>query len=238
MRRPAPILGPALCALMLAAPAAAQDAPRERPAGRIVVAGEGRVAQPPDVATLRLGAQAEAPTAAQALDEASRAARALIETLRGAGVAEADMQTSEMSLSPRYGYRDQDVVEGYVASNVVTVRIRDLDALGGTLDAAAQAGANRIDGLTFELSDPAAAQEEARRRAVEDARLAAETLAEAGGIGLGRVLRIEEGAGGARPVAMASMVRAESASVPIAEGEVETVATVRMVFALEPAAPE
>ena len=231
MRRPALALCAALAAPPLAAPLAAQEAD---PAGRLVVTGEGRSAAAPDMAVLRLGAQAEAEEAAAALDAASRAARALIEALRAAGVAEADIQTSELALHPRYAPRDgmEDAVTGYVASNVVTARLRDLDALGDTLDAAAEAGANRIDGLSFALSDPDAARDEARRRAVADARTAAETLAEAAGLPLGPVLRIEEGGGDPGPFPAADLARAESLSVPIARGEVETLARVRVVYAL------
>ena len=234
-------LATTLCAVLLAAPVAAQEDGLDRLAPRVIVTGEGRVASAPDMATLRLGAQAEAPQAAEALDQASAATRSLIEALRAAGVAEADIQTSELSLSPRYGYRERagaDVVEAYVASNVVTVRVRGLDALGETLDAAARAGANRIDRLSFGLADPEAARAEARRLAVDDAVEAAETLAAASGSGLGPVMRVEETGGRSDPGPMADMVRAESASVPIAGGEVETTASVRMVFALEPAPQE
>ena len=233
MPRPATALRAAALAASLAGAAAAQDA-SERPA-RVVVDGEGRVASAPDMATLRLGAQAEAEEASQALDAASTAARALIEALRAAGVAEADLQTSELSLSPRYGYgaRSDEDVSGYVASNVVTARLRDLDALGTVIDAAAGAGANRIDGLSFGLTDPEAAKAQARGRAVADARAAAETLAEAAGLALGPVLRMEETGGGGGPVLADAMLRAEAASVPIAQGEVETIASVRMVFALD-----
>ena len=226
-------LAPLLCALALSAPAAAQEA-ADRPTSRIVVMGEGRVAGAPDMATLRMGVQAEAPRAEAALDAASEAAGSLIEALRGAGVAEADLQTSELTLGPRYEVRgDADAIVAYVASNVVTARLRDLRAMGDVMAAASEAGANRIDGLSFELSDPDAAMAEARGRAVEDARAAAETLAEAAGGSLGPVLRIEEGTSRATPQPYAALDRAEVASVPIAQGEVETVATVRMVFRLE-----
>ena len=222
-----------LCVLVLAVPAAAQDR-SDGPTRRVVVMGEGRVAGAPDMATLRMGVQAEAPRAEAALDAASEAARSLIEALRGSGVAQGDLQTSELTLGPRYEVRgDADAIVAYVASNVVTARLRDLRAMGDVMAAASAAGANRIDGLSFGLSDPDAALAEARRLAVADARAAAETLAEAAGEALGPVLRIEEGTSGSAPPPYAALDRAEVASVPIAQGEVETVATVRMVFALE-----
>ena len=159
----------------------------------------------------------------------------MTQALRDAGVAEADVQTSELSLAPRYGERgDPELPVGYVASNVVTARVRDLDALGAVIGAATGAGANRIDGLSFALSDPGPAREQARRLAVADAVAAAETLADAAGRGLGPALRIEEGGGGPRPFPADAMLRAEAAPVPTERGEVETTANVRMEFTLDP----
>lgn len=239
MPRVLPVLRPALrsavCAALLASPLAAQEEAEAAAPARLVVTGEGRASAAPDMALLRLGAQAEAESAAEALDGASEAAQAILDALREAGVAEADIQTAELSLSPRYEPREgaQDAVTGYVASNVVSVRVRESEALGGVLDAAAEAGANRIDGLSFQIEDRGPVLEEARERAVADARRAAETLAEAAGLALGPVLRIEEGGDAGGPAPYADFARAEIASVPIAQGEVETVARVRMVFALE-----
>lgn len=234
-------LVPVLALLTASGPLAAQDAAPDGaapPPGRIVVVGEGRAAGAPDLAILRLGAQAEAEEAAAALDAASERARAVIEALRGAGVAEADLQTAELSLYPRYGAPaagGDPPVAGYVAANVVTARVRDLDAVGRALDAAAEAGASRIDGIAFDLSDRAPLMDEARGRAVSDARRAAETLAAAAGLALGAVRRIEDAPGAARPFAGADMaLRAEAASIPVAPGEIEAAARVRVVFDLAP----
>ena len=212
-------------ALALAAGAApAQDR-------TLSVAGEGRVASAPDMAELRLGVEARGREAGEALGAASEAAAALLEALRGAGVAEGDLRTSELRLGARYDDGRSDA--GYEAANVVTVRVRDLDALGGIVDAAAEAGANRIERLSFSLADPAPAMAEARRRAVSDATAAAETLAEAAGLALGPVIEMREGGGGLRiPAPMGDMMRAESLSVPVASGEIDTTAQVTMVFAI------
>ena len=201
-------------------------------AGRLVVEGEGRAAATPDMATLRLGVSERAAEAREALARTSEAAEAVLAALRDAGVAEADIQTAGLDLSPLYDANDGSRVSGYVAANVVTARLRDLDALGPAIDAASEAGANRIDGLSFSLADPGPTMEVARRRAVADARAAAETLAEAAGETLGPVLRIAEGTE-ARPFAPSDgLMRAEAISVPISPGEVETVARIRMTFAL------
>lgn len=216
--------------ILCAATAAAQpSAPPERPV--IVVTGEGRASTPPDLAVLRLGVQARAGSATAALDRASTAADDILAALSGAGVAEADLRTSELSLRPDYG-RDHDEggeVEAFVASNVVTARLRDLDALGETIDAAARAGANRIDDLRFEVSDPTEAVARARRLAVEDAARAAATLAEAADVPLGPVLRIDERGGGV-PFPAAGRLQAES--VPVARGEVDVAASVTITYAL------
>lgn len=233
MRRLCLVLALLLASGPLAAQDAAQDAPQ--PPGRIVVTGQGRAAAAPDTALLRLGAQAEAEEASAALDAASEEARRLIEALRGAGVAESDIQTSELSLFPRYGEAapgEDAAVLGYVAANLVTARVRDLDRLGAVLDAAAEAGVSRIDGLSFDLADRGPLMAQARGRAVSDARAAAETLAEAAGLDLGAVLRIEDAPGASLPFAGDMALRAEAASVPVAPGELEATAQVRMVFGI------
>jgi uncharacterized protein YggE len=216
-----------LAALALAAPAAAQDA------SRLLVTGEGRVASAPDMAVLRLGVEARASEADAALGQVSQAATAVLEALRAEGIAEADIRTSELRLGQRYD--DGRSAGGFEAANVVTARVRDLGALGAVIDAASSAGANRIEGLRFSLADEAPAMAEARRRAVADARAAADTLAEAAGLTLGPVLRLREGGGPGVPGPMADMMRAEAASVPIASGDIDTTARVSIVYRVVPA---
>jgi uncharacterized protein len=116
-----------------------------------------------------------------------------------------------------------------VASNILTIRLRQLDGLGAVLDAAVADGANTLNGLTFGLADPKPALDEARKEAVADARARAELLAAAAGVKLGRVISISEGV---VPTDPAPMFRAEAsaAPVPVAGGEVGLSASVTIFY--------
>ncbi|WP_172296570.1 SIMPL domain-containing protein [Pseudoruegeria sp. HB172150] len=218
---------PLLAALLLALPAVAQQADP----GRLTVTGEGSVASAPDMALITLGVTSRAETAAAAMDATSDATAAVLETLTGAGIAATDMQTSDLTLFPLQSDRSASGAEsritGYEAGNTLTIRVRDLDTLGTTLDAALDAGANTFRGLSFALQDPVPALDEARRRAVADARRKAELYAEAAGITLGPVLELSE-SGGNGPQPLARFAAAEA--MPIAAGEVDTSAAVTLVF--------
>ncbi|MCU0906691.1 MAG: SIMPL domain-containing protein [Rhodobacteraceae bacterium] len=227
--------------ILLALPAAAQPAaqPPAPPRPLVVVTGEGRVEAVPDMATITLGAQTDADTAAEALAATSAATVAILQNLTAAGIAPRDMQTDALSLSPRYDYGRSDgqpVLQGYTASNTVRVRVRDLALLGAQLDAAVAAGGNRFDGLSFGLQDPGPSEDAARARAVQDALRKAALYAQAAGLGLGPVVSIVEQGSFAGP---APMFRADALAaappVPVAPGEVSTVASV--VVTIELVAP-
>jgi uncharacterized protein YggE len=117
--------------------------------------------------------------------------------------------------------------------NQLTVRVRDLEALGGVLDRSIQDGANTFNGLSFGLADPVPALNEARKRAVADAMARAKLLSGAAGVTLGSVVSITEGGGMGGPVPMFRMAAADAASaIPVAAGEISTTASVTMVFEL------
>lgn len=203
---------------------------------QITVTGEGRVAAVPDMATITLGVSAQNSTAAAAMDEASDITQKIFDTLPGFGIEPVDVQTSELSLSPLWDNRqtgqEEPRIRGYQASNRVMVRVRDLDGLGDVLDAVLGAGANRMDGLSFGVADPAPLLSRARQRAVADARARAETYAGAAGVSLGPVLAISE-TGGAGPVPQLSgMAMARAEAVPVAAGETEIRAQVTVRYAI------
>ena len=208
--------------------AIAQEAARQ-----IAVSGEGVVAAAPDMAVISLGVAKEARMAKDAMADANREVSTILQTLRDEGVDERDVQTSSVSLSPRWdhsGQNRQPRVVGYVASNTLSVRVRDLSELGGLLDKVLASGANQMNGLSFSVADPGPLQSEARTLAVKNAMSKAKTLAEAAGLALGPVQIISEGGGGIPQ----PMMRAESfaADMPIASGEVDVRVTVNMVFAI------
>lgn len=234
-----PRLLPLLAAVLIAALPAAAD---ERPA-TLSLTGEGTVMVTPDVATVSIGVETQAENAGAALQGNSRAAAEVIAILKDAGVKPEDVQTQNFSVFPVYAERrNQPSVEprvaGYRVTNQVSAKIRDLDGLGALLDRVVGAGANRINAISFGVDDPAAAEELARVRAVEDATAKARTYAEAAVVGLGPILSIAEGSAFQPPQPQMSMMRSEAAmAAPIERGSQAITATVQIVWEIRPANP-
>lgn len=199
----------------------------------IAVTGRGEVTVPPDMAVIRLGVVKEGESAATAMAAANDAAAGVLDRLAALDIAAQDIQTSALRLAPvRSETNGARRVTGYRASNEVTVQLRDLDALGATLDAVVAEGADTFDGLRFTLADPGSFLEEARRAAVADAMDRAATLAEAAGVALGPVGHIAEENGRSPRPMMMEAARADSAGAPVAPGEIEMSVTVSMEFAI------
>lgn len=201
----------------------------------ITVTGEASVPVQPDVATLSLGVTTQSATATEAMAANTAALTAVLSRLKAAGIADRDLQTSNLTLNPNWvGYESgaTPTIAGYTASNQLTVRVRALDTLGVVLDAAITDGANTLNGLTFELADPKPRMDEARRAAVADAMARARLLVEAAGASLGRVEQITEGGGFVNPQPMFRQDAAAS-PVPVAGGEISVTSTVTMVFQIK-----
>lgn len=170
-----------------ASPAGA--ATRER---TITVVGTGQVKGTPDVADLSIGVEAQAASAVDALSTVNDRAQKVLDVLHDAGVDDADIQTSGLSVNPTYD--DRSHIDGYAASNSVIARIRDLSKAGPIIDAAAaKAGDNiRVNSITFSIDDDSALLAAARTKAVKRARAQAAQLADAAGVAVGDVLTIDE----------------------------------------------
>lgn len=203
----------------------------EEPVRSISVTGTGTVEAAPDMATLMIGVTTQAATAAEALAQNSKATDAVIARLAASGVEARDMQTSNLSINPNWTGYDSSTptIAGYVASNMLTVRVRALDTTGTVLDAAVADGANTLNGMTFGLADPEPAYKDARKEAVADARAKAELLATAAGVKLGQVLSITDAGAMTDPQPMYR--DAVSASpVPVAGGELGMIANVSVTW--------
>lgn len=202
---------------------------------QITVTGEGHVDTRPDMATISLGVTTQGTTAAEAMSANSAQLATVLANLKAAGIAEGDLQTSGLSLNPNWQQSDSSSaaqINGYIASNMLTVRVRALDGLGAVLDAAVKDGANTLNGVTFGLTEPNPVLDEARKRAVADATHRATLLSSAAGVELGNIVSISEGGGYVEPGPMFRMA-ADAASVPVAEGQVAMAATVTMVWELK-----
>jgi uncharacterized protein YggE len=172
--------------------AAAQGNDESNEIATITVAGRGDIQQTPDLMTLTLGVESKGPTAQAALQQNKDRAATLVTTLKSKGVADRDLQTSNLSLSPTWD--DKQNITGYVASNMVTVRLRDLNAAGAVVDAASSAVGDdiRMHGVAFSIDDTSGALEQARTEAVKQAVEQAKQLASAAGVTLGAIKSIDD----------------------------------------------
>ena len=227
------VAGLALAVGMVAGAAAQETEERPRV---LTVEGAGEVRGAPDTALVTVGVETVAETAGAAMADNATSAEAVFAALEAEGIDRADLQTTQFQVSPvrpRTQSNDPEPPqpEAFRAVNMISVRVREITGLGDVIDASGAAGANRIQGVQFVIADPEPLMQEARVKAVEDARARAETLAGAAGVTLGPVISIREG-GGRGP-----MPRAEMASVamdtPIAEGTQAVRASVVVIYAIE-----
>ena len=216
---------------VLAAPVMAETAQ-----ATISVTGEGQVEVAPDMATVTLGVSTDGDTAKTALGANNDAVAVVLNRLKEAGIADLDIQTSGLSLGPRFDYSKTNPdgtqpITGYVATNMVTVRVRKLDSVGSVLDAVVQDGANTLNGITFGLQDAGVPTDQARKAAIADARRKAELYAAAAGVKLGRVVSIGEQGGFVPPMPMADAAL-KAGTVPVAAGSLNVSASVVVVYEL------
>ncbi len=175
------------------------------------LAADGEIHVAPDIATINLGVTSIAKSASEALaDNATRMSQ-VIATLKRSSIASKDIQTSGLNVSAQYAYEQNQPprLTGYQASNQVTVTVRELSRLGPAVDAVVSAGANQVNGISFALSDPAAAENAAREQAVRALQAKADLYARATGYRVSRLVSLSEGASFASqpPMVMASFAR-------------------------------
>lgn len=220
-----------IAAMLLAAPALAQTVPP--PA--VSVTGEATVSVAPDQAQIDGGVTSDARTAREAAEANNAAMGKVLQALKGAGIEEKDFQTSRLSLQPQYAPNrtGPSPVTGYRASNRVTVRIRDVAKVAGVIDVLVGAGANDIGGINFTVSQPSKHLDDAREKAVADARRKAEIYAGAAGVTLGEPLSISE-EGAPAPLFRGKMAAPMAAGAPVAQGEETLSVTVSVSWAIKP----
>ena len=205
----------------------------------VSVSGHGSVNVPPDTASVNIGVDVIKPTLGEAQETANAQATAVIEAFEAAGIAPEDIQTDYFSVNILRDYSenaDPTLITGFEIINQLRVTVRDTDQLGELLDAAVNAGANSIYGVTFYVDDQTEASSDARAEAVEDARTKAEELAAAAGMTLGPVVAISEGT---TPLVspVYDMGRgggmAAEAAVPVEPGSTTVAVDVTMTFELQ-----
>jgi uncharacterized protein YggE len=165
-----------------------------KPDHTISVTGTGRVILAPDVADLRLGVSVQRSTVKAARADAAKAMTAVIGALKKLGIADADIQTSGITLQPQYDYSNANPPRliGYQFSNSLAVTVRKLDVLGDAIDDALAAGATTLDSVSFRVDDETKAEAQARTAAMADAKAKAQALATAAGVTIDGVSSITE----------------------------------------------
>jgi uncharacterized protein len=198
----------------------------------ITVQATGQVSGTPDLLTVALGVATHADKASDALNDNNMRATSLIGLLKQRGVADRDIQTSQLSISPVY---DKTVITGYNVTNMVTAKLRDLRGAGALIDAAAQAAGDaiRVQGLTFSIEDTSQLVADARKQAVTKAHDQADQLATVAGRKLGAVRSIVESSGQIYPRSVgASDYQYSVASTPIEPGSQQLNVNVTIVYEL------
>ena len=201
------------------------------------ISADGTSTRAPDLAMIQAGVVTQAATAGDAMRQNSTRMATVLTALKRAGVAERDIQTASIALSPQYRYAQNEppVITGYQASNQVTVRYRDIAKSGAILDALVKEGANNISGPNLTVDKPEAALDEARTAAVATARARAELYAKAAGLRVDRILSISESGAMPPPPRPMMMMRAEAAAdaTQVVAGESELRVSLSVRFLLK-----
>jgi len=208
----------------------------------IWVSGEGKVTVVPDVANLRLGVSAQESTVSAAQTKASDAMNGVMDALKSAGVAQKDIKTQYFNIQKVTRWdrdREQEVVLGYRVSNTVTAKIRKIESAGEVIDAVAKVAGDltRIDGISFSIDDPTDYRNEAREKAMADAKAKAEQMAKLSGVKVGSPTYITESFYAPPPIvpremAKADVISAASPPTPISVGEMDITVNVQVVYSI------
>jgi uncharacterized protein YggE len=212
-----------------AAPASAADPATHT----ITVAGSGKVTVVPDVARVSLGVTITTPTVKAARAAAASAMTNIIAAVKAQGVADADIQTVGLNLYPQYANGSSTRIAGYTLSEQIQITIRDLDKTGDIVDVATAKGATNLNGISFELADPAKAMNDARAAAVAAAQVSAQAMAAAGHVTLGSVVSISD-TNPSMPInyGMVKGAALDSAATPIQVGTQDVSVLLTVVFAI------
>ena len=229
----------AALALLVVMPCAALAADNNPPQRTIIVTGEGEVLGKPDQARISAAVVTQAPTAEAATEQNSANMNRVLAAIAATGIPPNRIQTSNFSLQPQYSTLRADApanprnINGYQATNQVTVTVDDLSKLGTLSDTMVRSGANQLGGIAFAIADPKPLTERARTAAVNDAAAKARTLAAAAGVRLGPIISIQEGPGVFRPGPFAAPRALEAAAIPIAIGEEPIIVSVTLSYAIQ-----
>ena len=235
---------PLLLALSLALGATTMTAHAQTVAGHAMtadgtllsVSAQAQASRVPDVATIATGVVTQAVDGNTAMRQNAEQMAKVMAAIKAAGIADKDIQTSGINLSPQYRYVENEApkITGFQASNTVNLKVRDIAKLGKVLDALAANGSNQINGPTFEIDQPEPVYDEARLAALAKAKARAETYAKALGLRVRRIVSISDGGGGGfQPMPMMRMsAKSADMETQVAPGETTLSVNLDVVFEL------
>lgn len=202
----------------------------------ITITGEGKVTAKPDLARMDLGVQTDALTVSQAQRENTKKMNEILAALKQLGVKTEDMQTAHYSIFPKQEWKEgKSTIIGYTVAQNVSVKVRNLDHVGEVLAKAGELGANQVGGIQFTIDEPQKLQDNARGKAIEDARKKAHVLAKQLGLDIVKVVTFSEHAG-SQPLpiytrAMPAAMLMEAAPAPTIEpGSLDVTANLSVTF--------
>jgi uncharacterized protein len=229
-----------LSLLIFALPLRAADSNHEKDERTLTVQGQGKVSAIPDIATLSVEVSREGTTLDPILTQVRQDMSKVLEVVKAQAIADKDVQTELFQVHPKY---EQDKHRnprpaGYVVTNRVSVKVRDLKKTGKVLTAVLNAGATTVDGPDFEIDNPNEIERQALAAATKDAKAKAQTVAEAAGVQLGEIMTINPQSvnwpGPRRPMMMRAMAMSAAAAAeePISAGEQTLTGYVSITYAI------
>lgn len=225
----------ALAAMALAAAPLDARADDDDKGARLAFSVTGRAAAAPDRAVIVIGVEVEGKTAQEAMAGQAERMTSVLAAAEKAGVQSGDIETAHLSLSPTYeaqnNYDGTPKIRGYRALNTVSVTLHSLDGVGAMLDTLIGAGADRVDGVRFEVADTQALEKAARIAAVEELRKRRDFYAKEAGFELGRLIAIQEG--GAVSIESGPMMKMTQSATPVSPGDITAEVTLSAIYEIE-----
>ncbi|MDP3974014.1 MAG: SIMPL domain-containing protein [Candidatus Daviesbacteria bacterium] len=201
------------------------------------VTGEGKVDAQPDIATVTVGIQANGSTVKVAQDQINTTINNISKAIKDLGVDQKDVQTTNYNINPNYDFREGQRITGYSASTNLQIKVRQIDNINSVIDTATTNGANQVSSISFDVDDKIKLQNEAREKAVADAKSKAENAAKIAGFRLGKIINYSENFGGYPiPIPLRSELAVGQAEVPttqIEPGSAEITVNVNLSYQIE-----
>lgn len=202
------------------------------------VTGEGKITASPDIALVTVGILANGQTVKQAQDQINSVINKVSDAIKKLGVDPKDIKTTNYNINPLRGdfVNGPAKITGYEASTNLSIKVRELDKANSVIDTATISGANQVGGISFDVDNYAKFENEARIKAVEEAKKKAADASKIAGFKLGRIINYSENSGGISPLSYRAMaVEKNIGGVPtqVEPGSNEITVTVTLSFEIE-----